>query len=189
MSLVWYIIWSLLHELVFIYRSSHKSVFKPPLYRVQNGYKSESPVTEFGSSNESETQSPILLLSPVYRAQRVVGGAPVEVAIQGLEKESKAWCVDGGAWRRYFSHGAHVRWWVGGVMGLWWHVGCVVIMEVRKGALSWGWRAWGMGVRGGGYGGGGDGCWSMAELSAAEVARRPRRLTKGAQGCMGEKEE
>ena len=38
-------VWSSLHEPVLIYGSSHGSVFKSPLYRVQNMYKSESPVT------------------------------------------------------------------------------------------------------------------------------------------------
>ena len=43
-------VWSSLHEPVLIYGSFHGSVFKSSLYRVQNGYKFESPVTEFGSS-------------------------------------------------------------------------------------------------------------------------------------------
>jgi len=42
-------IWSSLHELVRISGSSHGSNFESPVYRVQNGYKSESPITEFGS--------------------------------------------------------------------------------------------------------------------------------------------
>ena len=42
--------WSLLHEQVVIYRSSHGSVFESSWNRVQNGYKFESPVTEFGSA-------------------------------------------------------------------------------------------------------------------------------------------
>ena len=45
----WITVWSLLHELVVIYGSSHGSIFESPKHRVQNGYKSESPVTEFGS--------------------------------------------------------------------------------------------------------------------------------------------
>jgi len=43
-------VWSSLHESVMFYGSSHGSVFESPVHRVQNGYKSESPVTEFGSS-------------------------------------------------------------------------------------------------------------------------------------------
>ena len=42
--------WSSLHEPILIYGSSYWSVFESPWYRVQNGHKSESPITEFGSS-------------------------------------------------------------------------------------------------------------------------------------------
>jgi len=44
------IVWSSLHEPVLVYGSSHGSIFESPKHRVQNGYKSESLVTEFGSS-------------------------------------------------------------------------------------------------------------------------------------------
>jgi len=46
------VVWSSLYKSVLIYGPTHGSVFESLVYRVHNGHKSESHVTEFGSSEQ-----------------------------------------------------------------------------------------------------------------------------------------